>query len=106
MNAVGTPLGRYQKIVTDAIGSRWYAYTRSKADLIEIGTLRAHFVIDRSGQIKQLKVLGNSSNEAFANVCVQSILEATLPPIPDDVADTLPPDGLEFDVVNFTMYPN
>ncbi len=106
INAVGTPLGRYQKIVTDAIGSHWYAYTRSKADLIEIGTLRAHFFIDRSGQITQLKVLGNSSNEAFANVCLQSILEAKLPPIPDDVADTLPPQGLEFDGITFTIYPN
>ena len=106
VNAVGTPLGRYQKIVTDSIGSHWYAYTRAKADLIEIGTLRAHFFIDRSGQIKQLKVLGNSSNETFANVCLQSILEAKLPPIPDDVADTLPPEGLEFDGISFTIYPN
>jgi hypothetical protein len=105
VNAFGTPLGRYQKIVTDAIGSRWYAYTRSRADLLEIGTLRAHFFIDRTGQIKQLKVLGNTSNEAFANVCVESIVEAKLPPIPDDVADTLPPEGLEYEPT-FTMYPN
>src|SRR5436309_4720589 len=26
VNALGTPLGRYQKIVADSIGSRWYAY--------------------------------------------------------------------------------
>jgi hypothetical protein len=106
VNAVGTPLGRYQKIVTDAIGSRWYAYTRSQSDMITIGTLSAHFYVDRSGKIKDIKILSNSSNEAFANVCLRSIMEATLPPIPEDVAATLPAEGLEWDQVNFTMYPN
>ena len=106
VNAIGTPLGRYQKIVTDAIGSRWYAYTRSKADMITIGTLSAHFFVDRNGKIKDLKILSNSSNEAFANVCIQSIMEANLPPIPEDVAATLPSEGLEWDGVNFIMYPN
>ena len=105
LNALGTPLGRYQKIVTDAIGSRWYAYTQSRADLISIGTLTAHFVVDRTGKIKDLKILSNSSNEAFANVCLQSILDAKLPPIPEDVAATLPSEGLEWDGVNFIMYP-
>src|SRR5262249_36318001 len=33
VNALGTPLGRYQKIVADSIGSRWYAYVDQKRDL-------------------------------------------------------------------------
>jgi len=106
VNAVGTPLGRYQKIVTDTIGSRWYGLTESNRDLITIGTLSAHFYVDRTGKITGLKILSNSSNEAFANICLQSILDAKLPPIPDDVAATLPPEGLEWDGVNFIMYPN
>ena len=106
VNALGTPLGRYQKMVTDAIGSRWYAYTESRRDLITVGTLTAHFFVDRSGKIKGLKIISNTSNEAFANICLQSILDANLPPIPDDVADTLPSEGLEWDGVNFIMYPN
>ena len=40
VNALGTPLGRYQKIVADSIGSRWYTYVEQKRDLINIGTLR------------------------------------------------------------------
>ena len=40
VNALGTPLGRYQKIVADSIGSRWYTYVEQKRDLISIGTLR------------------------------------------------------------------
>jgi outer membrane biosynthesis protein TonB len=106
VNALGTPLGRYQKIVADSIGSRWYVYVDQKRDLITIGTLRLRFYIDRSGQVKNLKITENSSNEAFANVCVQSVIEAHLPPIPDDVANTLPPEGLEVDGLGFIIFPN
>jgi outer membrane biosynthesis protein TonB len=106
VNALGTPLGRYQKIVADSIGSRWYNYVEQKRDLITIGTLRLRFDIDRSGQVKNVKITENSSNEAFANVCVQSVLEAHLPPIPEDVANTLPPEGLEVDGLGFIIFPN
>jgi len=106
VNALGTPLGRYQKIVSDSIGSRWYTYMDQKRDLITIGTLRLRFRIDRSGQVKDLKITENSSNEAFANVCLQSVLEAHLPPIPDDVANSLPAEGLEVPAFGFTIYPN
>ena len=50
VNALGTPLGRYQKIVADSIGSRWYTYVDQKRDLISIGTLRLRFIIERSGR--------------------------------------------------------
>jgi len=106
VNALGTPLGRYQKIVTDSVGSRWYTYVDQKRDLINIGTLRLRFYVDRNGAVKNLKVTENSSNEAFANVCLQSVLEAQLPPIPEEIANTLPPEGLEFEAFSFTIYPN
>jgi len=106
VNALGTPLGRYQKIVADSIGSRWYTYVEQKRDLINIGTLRLQFVVDRSGRVKNLKVTENSSNEAFASVCVQSVLEAHLPPIPEDVAQSLPSEGLEVEGLGFIIFPN
>jgi outer membrane biosynthesis protein TonB len=106
VNALGTPLGRYQKIVADSIGSRWYANVDQKRDLITIGTLRLRFYVERSGRVKDLKITENSSNEAFANVCVQSVQEAHLPPIPEDVANTLPPQGLEIDGLGFIIFPN
>jgi outer membrane biosynthesis protein TonB len=106
VNALGTPLGRYQKIVADSIGSRWYTYVDQKRDLISIGTLHLSFVIDRSGRVKNLKVTQNTSNESFASVCVQSVMEAHLPPIPEDVANTLPSEGLEVDGLGFIIFPN
>lgn len=105
INAVGTPLGRYQKQLYDAVGSRWYYYVGRDRDLVSIGTARLVFSVDRSGHVTNLKVADNSSNEAFANVCLQSVLEVQLPPIPDDVADTLPADGLD-EEMSFTMYAN
>ena len=105
VNAIGTPLGRYQKILFDSIGSRWYAYVEEKADLVKLGTTRVSFAVDRSGRVKNLKVMSNDSNEAFANVCLQSILDAQLPPIPEDVAKALPPEGLESEI-SFTTFSN
>src|ERR687887_459564 len=105
VNALGTPLGRYMKFLLDAIGSRWYAFVDKQIDLITIGTARVVFVIDRSGHVKNLKVVENTSNEALAIVCIQSIQEAQLPPIPDDLSATLPPEGLDMDIP-FTIFPN
>jgi outer membrane biosynthesis protein TonB len=105
VNAIGTPLGRYEKMIQDAIGSRWYAYVQERMDLISMGTAQVVFYVDRSGRVKNIKVIKNTSNEAFANVCLQSILEIQVPPIPEDVASTLPPEGLD-EQITFTMFPN
>jgi len=105
VNALGTPLGRYMKLLLDSIGSRWYAFVDRQIDLISIGTTRVVFVVDRTGHVKNLKVVENSSNETLANVCIQSIQEAHLPAIPDDLAATLPPEGLDMDIP-FTIFPN
>jgi hypothetical protein len=56
--------------------------------------------------VKNLKITENTSNESFANICVQSVLESQLPPIPDDLANTLPTEGLEIEGMNFIIYPN
>ena len=106
VNALGTPLGIYKKRLYDAVGSRWYNYVSQKADLVSIGTARLVFSVDRSGHVQNLRVIQNTSNESFANVCLQSVLEVQLPPIPPDVADTLPPEGLTDEEIVFTMFPN
>ena len=45
--------------------------------------------------MKNLKVTSEQFERSFANVCMQSVMEAQLPPIPEDVASTLPPEGLD-----------
>jgi outer membrane biosynthesis protein TonB len=105
VNAVGTPLGRYQKQLYDAVGARWYQHTAEKGDLISIGTTRLTFSVDRSGRVTNLKVVENTANEAFAIVCLQSVQELKLPPIPEDVARTLPSEGLQQELT-FILYAN
>ena len=105
VNAVGTPLGRYQKQMYDAVGARWYKYTAEKRDLITIGTTRLTFTVDRSGRVANLQVVENTANEAFASVCLQSVQELKLPPIPEDIASTLPSEGLQQELT-FILYGN
>jgi TonB family protein len=105
VNAVGTPLGRYQKQMYDAVGARWYKYTAEKRDLISIGTTRLTFTVDRSGRVANIKVVDNTANEAFASVCLQSVQELKLPPIPEDIASTLPSEGLQQELT-FILYGN
>lgn len=105
VNALGTPLGQYQKYVLDAIGSRWYALVEQKNDLVNIGTTDVTFVIDRNGHVKNLKIIANTSNETLANVCIQSIQDAQLPPMSEDVVTAVRPDGLPMEIP-FTIFVN
>lgn len=105
VNAVGTPLGRYQKAVSDAIGSRWYYYMNSKMDLASIGTANIQAEVDAEGHVQNLRVVSNNANEAFANICLQSFQEARIPPIPSDLIATLPEGRMPVDFF-FTSYAN
>lgn len=103
VNAVGTPLGQYQKTVYDAIGQRWYRRMKNNMDLVTIGTAHVSAEISPEGRIQNLKVLSNNANEAFANICLQSFEEAKLPPIPPDVVTLLPDGRMQVDI-SFTTY--
>src|SRR2546423_10115808 len=105
VNAVGTPLGRYQKLMYDSVGARWYQHTHDRQDLISIGTTRLTFTIDRSGKVSNLRVIENTANETFANICLQSVQELKLPPIPEDLVGTLPSEGLQQELT-FILYAN
>ena len=90
MNAVGTPLGRYQKAVSDAIGSRWYYYIDKKMRPGQHRDGAPQAEVDAQGRVQELRVVSNNANEAFANICLQSFQEARIPPIPPDLIATLP----------------
>ena len=101
-----TPLAVYQKQVTDLIGSRWYAYTKAKMDLLSTGTLEMTFRVQANGRVTGLKVLSNTSNEAFAQICRAAVLDSKFPPIPDAVRKQLALDYLDWEAVKFTLYPD
>jgi outer membrane biosynthesis protein TonB len=105
VNAVGTPLGRYQKALFDAIGSRWYAYVEGSRDLINIGTTHVMFNVDPSGHVTNFKIIEKTGNEASANMAIRSVQDARLPVMSEDLAATVPPEGLTIDIP-FTIFGN
>ena len=103
VSAIGTPLGRYQKAVQDAIGMKWYFYANRRSDLSTVGTVKVHFYVNAAGRVEGLRLIANSSNETVAGFSLQSIQEAKLPPMPAEVSSLLPGGRLEYDF-SFALY--
>jgi outer membrane biosynthesis protein TonB len=101
--ALGTPFGRYQKAISDAVGMRWYYYVAQQADLISVGTVKVHFVIAASGRVHDVKVVSGNANGVLADISEQAINEAEIPPIPPDVAATLSGNQMDMDF-DFSEY--
>jgi outer membrane biosynthesis protein TonB len=97
VEANATPLGRYKKAVSDAIGSRWYYYVKSQMGLLNIGTVDIRFTILPNGKVKAPQILNNTSNESFASVSLSAIMQAEIPPIPPEVATILENGRIEID---------
>jgi outer membrane biosynthesis protein TonB len=94
--ALGTPQGRFAKAVQDAVGSRWYYYVRERGDLVNIGTVQIRFYVRSDGKVEDVKLIRNSANETLASISLQSIMDANLPPMPDDLAPMFSGDPMEF----------
>jgi outer membrane biosynthesis protein TonB len=97
VEANATPLGRYKKAVSDAIGSRWYYYVKSQMGLLNIGTVDIRFTILPNGKVKAPQILNNTSNESFASVSLSAIVQAEIPPIPPEVEAVLENGRIEID---------
>lgn len=104
-DAVATPLGRYKKQLSDAIGSRWYYYVNDAISLLNTGTLDLRFVVLKSGKVQRVEVIRNSSNESFASTSVRAVMEAEIPPIPEEILPMLKDGKIEVDYT-FTILPN
>jgi outer membrane biosynthesis protein TonB len=105
IDAIGTPLGRYQKVVKDAVGSRWFFYINRRMDMMTVGTVRIRFFVNEKGKVEDVRMLSNTANDTFAGFSIQSIMDATIPPPPSDVVDVLDGNRLEI-VYTFTLYPD
>lgn len=103
--ANATPLGRYKKQLSDAIGSRWYYYVNDQLGLLDIGTLEVRFIVQKDGKVRNLKVVSNSSNESFVACSVQAIMEAEIPPIPQEIVPLLEGGQIEIEY-SFTIISN
>lgn len=95
--ALATPLGRYRKAISDAIGSSWYYHIGPRMDMFSLGTIKVLFDIEQDGKARHPRVLANSSNESFEIVTIESIRAAEIPPIPPDVLPVLDGGRIEID---------
>jgi len=95
--ALATPLGRYRKAISDAVGSSWYYHIGSRMDMFSIGTIKVLFTIEKDGKARNPRVLSNTSNESFEIVTIESIRAAEIPPIPPDVLPVLDGGRIEID---------
>jgi TonB family protein len=105
VSATATPLGRYKKMLSDAIGSRWYYYVSDNIALLNVGTVEIRFVVRETGKVEKVEVLRNSSNESFAACSVRAIMEAEIPPIPKELVPMLESGRIEIDY-SFTILSN
>jgi hypothetical protein len=55
--------------------------------------------------VNNLRVIENTANETFANICLQSVQELKLPPIPEEIVSTIPSEGLQQELT-FVLYAN
>jgi TonB family protein len=100
--AEATPLGRYKKKISTAIGSRWYFYTNESAP--NIGTVTVSFKVTASGKIIALRVLSGTANSALTDCTLRSIMEAKIPPMPPEVAALLQDGSIDYESFSFTIY--
>ena len=105
VSATATPLGRYKKMLSDAIGSRWYFYVTEQLGLLNVGTVEVRFVVRENGKVERVQVLRNSSNESFAACTVRAIMEADIPPIPKELVPMLEGSRIEIEY-SFTILSN
>ena len=95
--ALSTPLGRYRKAISDAVGSSWYYHIGSRMDMFSLGSIKVLFTIEKDGKARNPRVLSNTSNESFEIVTIESIRAAEIPPIPPDVLPVLDGGRIEID---------
>lgn len=105
VDAVSTPLGRYKKMLSDAIGSRWYYYVNDQMGLLTMGTVELRFIVTKDGKAKKVQVVRNSSNESFASCSVRAVVEAEIPPIPAELIPMLDNGQIEIEY-SFTILSN
>jgi outer membrane biosynthesis protein TonB len=95
--SLATPLGRYRKQISDAIGSSWYHHIGARMDMFGYGSATVVFEIGPDGKARRPRVVRNTSNESFEIVTLQSILAAKIPPIPPDILPTLEGGRIEIE---------
>ena len=84
VDSVATPIGRYKKAISSAVGSRWNYYIRERMSLLQRGKITAVFSLDARGKVRSFRIEENTSNRAHAALIEQAVREAEFDPPPPE----------------------
>ena len=84
VDSVATPLGRYKKAVSSAVGSRWNYYIQQRMSLLQTGKVTVIFTLDTRGKVRGFHIEENTSNRAHAALIEQCVREAEFDPPPPE----------------------
>ena len=95
VDSIATPLGRYKKAVSAAVGSRWNYYIQQRMSLLQTGKVTVIFSLDARGKVRSFRIEDNTSNRAHAALIEQCVREAEF--------DAPPPEALRNGVFEYPM---
>lgn len=91
VDSEATPLGRYMKEVTGAVGKKWHLYVKLARDSVNFGRVRFRFFVDRKGTPQDLQILSDArdADPRMRELTLRAILDAQIPPIPAELLSDL-----------------
>jgi outer membrane biosynthesis protein TonB len=93
---------RFQKQIWDLIGTAWYREMQANSQKMPVGIVRIAFTVSPDSKITNVRVLANTSNEIFANICLRAIQQVKIPPVPAELLS----HGKYEEEITFKMFPN
>ncbi len=96
VDAANTPLGRYYRQVTGEVEKKWHVYLKLRRAGVNAGYLQLVFYVNKKGKVEGLKVINDKeSTPLLAEITLQAIKDAEIPPMPADVIPLLPVEDRE-----------
>jgi hypothetical protein len=92
----------FNKLLYDRVGAEWYARLQNHVDEVVLGTVHVSVGLRRDGTIRELRVTSNTANTPAAEVALDSIRHAKIPPAPPEL---LKHGRFEIDL-SFKVFPN
>jgi len=86
VDAIGSPLGEYDRILVDAIDRRWKQILRNSQVLMLQGKVEVEFRLNSNGQVTHVKILNTEVGEMLAVYCRRAVSDPSpYPPWPGDL---------------------
>lgn len=103
VDAVKTPTGDYKKSVSRIVGVHWNRLVREREESLEPGLVKVHMWIAQDGVLRKVTVDRCTSNQKFADLCLEALRRSKLDPIPPEMQGTLRDGVLEM-FYTFNLY--